>query len=148
MGMKILTDILDWFYEIYRVLRYNVVHIKNLIHRAKHGWCVEDTWELDETIPTYLSNVLGEFSSQLDGEVKDTEDTFSEYAKNLTKKSETVKTIKEGFDDYLMFNNETYFLYATGEITKKEYKKEEARMRKNLARSFKLLEKNLGNLWW
>ncbi len=146
--MKIITDILDWFYETYSGLRYNVVHIKNLIHRAKHGWCVEDAWELDETIPTYISNVLGEFSSQLDGEVKDTEDTFSEYAKSLTKKSETVKTIKEGFDDYLMFNNEAHFLYVTGEITKKEFKKEEARMKKNLARSFKLLEKNLGNLWW
>lgn len=137
-----------WYY--YRQIRCKIRDIKDDLHRVKHSWAPSDAWDACNSIPTYTSNVLGQFIKDLENECDsiETADLFTGYHVQLKKRLETAKTIKKGFDDHLWFQSEVLDFYICEEMTKKEYLKIKKDVQVSFQKSLKLMGEKLPELWW
>lgn len=113
-------------------------NIKNFIQRGVHGWCPEDTWNLDH----YLSRVISESCKYLAETTSGypPELTYKKWKRILNKISEEIiatDKVDESFSKKLI----------TGIKDVEEYKKELDKTLKKQKKALELFVRYFCNLW-
>ena len=125
-------------FEILKKIAWPFRVIKEIILRAKYGFCPRDTWNLDTYLAIVLQNSLIWFSKNHHG-YPDTM-TNEEYEEKL---AQMIEYIKEYLIDYIDLAPDT----EDSEILKKYYKEARKKREETLDAGFKLLRELFETLW-
>lgn len=125
-------------FEILKKITWPFRVIKEIILRAKYGFCPRDTWNLDTYLAIVLQNSLIWFSKNHHGYPGTM--TNEEYEKKL---AQMIEYTKEYLIDYIDLAPDT----EDSEILTKYYKEAEKKREETLDAGFKLLRELFETLW-
>ena len=125
-------------FEILKKIAWPFRVIKEIILRAKYGFCPRDTWNLDTYLAIVLQNSLIWFSKNHHGYPGTM--TNEEYEEKL---AQMIEYIKEYLIDYIDLAPDT----EDSEILTKYYKEAEKKREETLDAGFKLLRELFETLW-
>lgn len=125
-------------FEILKKIAWPFRVIKEIILRAKYGFCPRDTWSLDTYLAIVLQNSLIWFSKNHHGYPGTM--TNEEYEKKL---AQMIEYTKEYLIDYIDLAPDT----EDSEILTKYYKEAGKKREETLDAGFKLLRELFETLW-
>ena len=125
-------------FEILKKIAWPFRVIKEIILRAKYGFCPRDTWNLDTYLAIVLQNSLIWFSKNHHGYPGTM--TNEEYEEKL---AQMIEYIKEYLIDYIDLAPDT----EDSEILTKYYKEAGKKREETLDAGFKLLRELFETLW-
>lgn len=125
-------------FEILKKIMWPFRVLKEIILRAKYGFCPRDTWNLDTYLAIVLQNSLIWFSKNHHGYPGTM--TNEEYEKKL---AQMIEYTKEYLIDYIDLAPDT----EDNEILTKYYKEARKKREETLDAGFKLLRELFETLW-